>query len=128
MARNGRTPPCPTPTPAPTIAQCHSIPAIRIERTKDESAMADEIVSAPKPTPPPRSVTYGNSLAAPTTSIAPRQQRQTSTRSHDNDMKRSASVPKLLMRRNYNYNYNICSVPGIVVLKGNINEGEKSSG
>lgn len=80
MARNARTPPCPTPTPAPTIAQCHSIPSIRIERSKDENGISKEIVSAPKPTPPPRTVTYGNTLM-PTANRLPRQPRQTSLRS-----------------------------------------------
>lgn len=80
MARNARTPPCPTPTPAPTIAQCHSIPSIRIERSKEQNGMAEEIVSAPKPTPPPRTVTYGNTLA-PIAPRVPRQPRQTSLRS-----------------------------------------------
>lgn len=36
----------------------------------------------------------------------------------DNVMKRSASMPKLLMKKNYN----IHSIPGIIVLKGNANK------
>uniref|UniRef100_A0A1I7U180 Uncharacterized protein n=1 Tax=Caenorhabditis tropicalis TaxID=1561998 RepID=A0A1I7U180_9PELO len=77
MARNARTPPCPTPTPAPTIAP---IPSIRIEKSKDENGISEEIVAAPKPSPPPRTVTYGNTLM-PTSNRLPRQPRQTSLRS-----------------------------------------------
>lgn len=39
---------------------------------------------------------------------------------NDNGMKRSSSMPKLLMKKKYN----IHSIPGIIVLKGNTNEIE----
>ncbi|CAP35182.1 Protein CBG17557 [Caenorhabditis briggsae] len=92
MARNARTPPCPTPTP--TVPQ---IPSIRIERSKDENGISEEIVPAPKPSPPPRTVTYGNTLM-PTTNRLPRQPRQTSLRSHANGSENGNGVMKTPQR------------------------------